>query len=49
MTEGQEPSDDGAKTSVRGDMSYGDYLCVDDILSSQRPLSNAHDEMLFII
>lgn len=31
------------------DMSYGDYLHLDQILSSQHRLSNHHDEMLFII
>jgi len=30
-------------------MSYGDYLQIDTILSAQKPLSPAHDEMLFII
>ncbi len=30
-------------------MSYGDYLGMDAILSAQHPLSDAHDEMLFII
>ncbi len=30
-------------------MSYGDYLSMDAILSAQHPLSDAHDEMLFII
>jgi tryptophan 2,3-dioxygenase len=30
-------------------MSYGDYLGLDAILEAQRPLSDAHDEMLFII
>ncbi len=30
-------------------MSYGDYLRMDAILSAQHPLSDAHDEMLFII
>ena len=30
-------------------MSYGDYLQLDAILSAQKPLSPAHDEMLFII
>ena len=27
-------------------MSYGDYLQIDTILSAQKPLSPAHDEML---
>jgi len=31
------------------EMSYGDYLHLDQILSSQHRLSNHHDEMLFII
>jgi tryptophan 2,3-dioxygenase len=39
----------GAKLDFAGDMSYGDYLGLDDILSAQHPLSEAHDEMLFII
>ena len=30
-------------------MSYGDYLQLDAILNAQKPLSPAHDEMLFII
>jgi tryptophan 2,3-dioxygenase len=31
------------------DMSYGDYLKLDAILSAQSPLSPYHDEMLFIV
>ena len=30
-------------------MSYGDYLKLDRVLAQQHPLSDAHDEMLFII
>ncbi len=30
-------------------MSYTDYLQLDPILSAQKPLSTAHDELLFII
>lgn len=30
-------------------ITYGDYLRLDSILNAQRPLSSAHDEMLFII
>lgn len=32
-------------------MSYGDYLCLDQLLDCQHPLSNPphHDEMLFVI
>ncbi|MDO9561765.1 MAG: tryptophan 2,3-dioxygenase [Bradyrhizobium sp.] len=35
--------------SPRREMSYSDYLHLDDILRAQQPLSVAHDEMLFII
>ncbi|HEX3809047.1 MAG TPA: tryptophan 2,3-dioxygenase [Rhizomicrobium sp.] len=30
-------------------MSYGDYLKLDDLLAAQMPLSDRHDEMLFVI
>ncbi len=39
----------GARTDFRSRMSYGDYLGLDRLLSAQHPLSQAHDEMLFII
>ncbi len=38
-----------AKLDFSRDMSYGDYLHLDEILNAQHPLSPAHDEMLFII
>ncbi len=44
-----DPALDGAQMSFDGRMSYGDYLGLDAILGAQRPLSGAHDEMLFII
>ncbi|MDD9909675.1 MAG: tryptophan 2,3-dioxygenase family protein [Ahrensia sp.] len=49
MTQPVDPAEDGAKMSFAQDMSYGDYLAMDTLLASQNPLSNAHDEMLFII
>jgi len=36
-------------TDFASRMSYGDYLGLDAILAAQRPLSDAHDELLFII
>lgn len=36
-------------TDFKDDMSYGDYLQLSHILSAQKPLSDQHDEMLFII
>ncbi len=40
---------DGAHTNFTDDMTYGDYLQLDTILSAQRPVSDKHDEHLFII
>ncbi|MEP7298248.1 MAG: tryptophan 2,3-dioxygenase family protein, partial [Burkholderiales bacterium] len=42
-------ADEGAKLDFSKDMSYGDYLHLDAVLSAQHPLSPAHDEMLFIV
>jgi len=41
----------GIETDFSKQMSYGDYLCLDELLSAQRPRSQPpqHDEMLFII
>ena len=44
-----DPAQDGAQMSFDGRMSYGDYLHIDRLLTSQRLLTGAHDEMLFII
>ena len=44
-----DPASEGAETDFAGRMSYGDYLALDAILGAQHPLSEAHDEMLFII
>ena len=49
MTDAYDPETEGAQMSFDGRMSYGDYLGLDAILDAQHPLSNAHDEMLFII
>jgi tryptophan 2,3-dioxygenase len=45
----------GIVTDLKDRLSYGGYLCLDSILSAQRPLSGGeegvprHDEMLFIV
>lgn len=44
-----DPSTEGARTDFSDQMSYGDYLSLDAILTAQHPQSDAHDEMLFII
>ena len=43
------PRHEGAQLDFSQDMSYGDYLKLDAVLSAQHPLSPAHDEMLFIV
>lgn len=44
-------SEDGITLDLRDRMTYSDYLCLDQLLSAQRPLSapSHHDELLFII
>ncbi|HPQ95062.1 MAG: tryptophan 2,3-dioxygenase [Thiothrix sp.] len=44
-----DPAQDGAQMQFDGRMAYGDYLQLETLLQAQRPLSDAHDEMLFII
>ena len=41
--------DEKAQLDFSRDMSYGDYLQLDAILNAQKPLSPAHDELLFIV
>ena len=49
----QRPEDvvreERAQLDFSRDMSYGDYLQLDAVLNAQKPLSPAHDEMLFIV
>ena len=40
---------EGAHLSFKNEMSYGDYLGLDQLLSAQKPLSGEHNELLFII
>ena len=39
----------GAHLDLRHRLSYAQYLGLDDILGAQRPRTDAHDELLFII
>ncbi|MBC7956494.1 MAG: tryptophan 2,3-dioxygenase, partial [Cytophagales bacterium] len=41
--------DEGAQLDFSKDMSYGDYLHLDEVLNAQVPLSPDHNEMLFIV
>ncbi|KAG4080908.1 hypothetical protein HA402_010079 [Bradysia odoriphaga] len=40
---------ENAQLDYTRDMTYGDYLHLDDLLGAQHPLSPEHDELLFII
>lgn len=44
-----DPSVEGAQMRFDGRMSYNDYLGLDLLLDAQKPLTETHDEMLFII
>jgi tryptophan 2,3-dioxygenase len=41
--------DEHAKLDFSRDMSYGDYLHLDEVLGAQHPLSPDHNELLFIV
>ena len=41
--------EDGMHLDFSKRMSYGDYLRLDQLLTAQAPLSNEHDEMMFIV
>ncbi|GAA0298132.1 tryptophan 2,3-dioxygenase [Psychrosphaera haliotis] len=43
------PLEDSIHTDFKDNMSYGDYLNLEQILSAQHPQSKEHDEMLFIV
>jgi len=43
------PLEESIQTDLKGKMCYGDYLQLDKILLAQKPLSQEHDEMLFIV
>lgn len=49
MTTPYDPAKEGARMDFAEAMSYGEYLQLDTVLSSQTCKSVAHDELLFII
>ncbi|MDO6656787.1 tryptophan 2,3-dioxygenase [Anaerobacillus sp. 1_MG-2023] len=44
-----DPTESSIHTDFKNNMTYGEYLSLDQILSGQNRLSDHHDEMLFII
>ncbi|MGP4076187.1 tryptophan 2,3-dioxygenase [Halobacillus sp. K22] len=49
MSEQDSKENEKVHTDFKERMTYGEYLHLDELLSSQRRLSSHHDEMLFII
>jgi tryptophan 2,3-dioxygenase len=49
MADNQRDLETGIETDLNGKMTYGGYLQLGTLLSAQRPLSDHHDEMLFIV
>ncbi|MEO7071841.1 MAG: tryptophan 2,3-dioxygenase [Rhodanobacter sp.] len=49
MSENQREIEAGVQTDLKGQITYGGYLHLDTLLSAQQPLSDHHDEMLFIV
>lgn len=49
MADNQRDLEAGIETDLDGKMTYGGYLQLGTLLSAQRPISDRHDEMLFIV
>lgn len=49
MTGNTRDIEAGVHQDFREEMSYGSYLALETLLDAQRPVSEHHDEMLFII
>ena len=49
IDDGVRTIEDGMQTDFSARMDYGSYLALDTLLSAQRPISDHHDEPLFII
>jgi len=49
IEDGERAIETGVATDFRESMDYGSYLALDALLSAQHPISDHHDEPLFII
>jgi len=49
IEKGYRSLEPGVRTDLSADLDYGGYLHLDELLSAQHPLSDHHDELLFII
>lgn len=43
------PVEDGVVTDLAGESTYGSYLRLDLLLAAQQPVTDHHDEMLFVV
>ena len=48
-TEAVDPSRPAGAPGEHAALTYGNYLALDEILAAQRPRSDEHDELLFIV
>ena len=49
MAENRRELEPSIHVELSGSSTYGDYLRLDELLGAQRPVTDVHDEMLFII
>jgi tryptophan 2,3-dioxygenase len=49
MSENRRELETGIHVELDKGATYGDYLHLDELLAAQRPVTDVHDEMLFII
>jgi tryptophan 2,3-dioxygenase len=49
MTENRRELETTIHVALQKGSTYGDYLHLDELLAAQRPVTDVHDEMLFII
>jgi tryptophan 2,3-dioxygenase len=49
MTEREDDLEPGVRTDLADQLTYGRYLALDQLLACQRPVSESHDELMFIV
>lgn len=49
MSENRRELEAGVHVDLDRDSTYSHYLCLDQVLTAQKPRTNTHDELLFII
>ena len=49
MTEPANDLEPGVRTDLADQLTYGRYLALDQLFACQRPVSESHDELMFIV